>query len=92
MQKFQEMGSVNISSTRLVNLSKPIPNTFNRILTQTNTNTTQVIKRHFNICEISTVQKRNAPKKELEGCRTVIFIHLNQENEYQVQHIVCVFI
>ena len=55
-------------------------------------NTTQVIKRFFNICEISTVQKRNARKKGLEGYRTVIFIHLNQENEYQVQHIKCTFI
>ena len=55
-------------------------------------NTTQVIKRYFNICEISTVKKRNAQKQGLEGYRTVIFIHLNQENEYQVQHIKCVFI
>ena len=31
MQMFQEMGLVNISSTRPVNLSKPIPNTFNKI-------------------------------------------------------------
>ena len=50
-------------------------------------NITQVIKRYFNICEISTVQKRNARKNGLEGYRTVIFIHLNQENVYQVQHI-----
>ena len=50
-------------------------------------NTTQVTKRYFNICEISTVQKRNARKNGLEGYRTVIFIHLNQENVYQVQHI-----
>ena len=55
-------------------------------------NTTQVIKRYFNICEISTVQKRNARKNGLEGYRTVIFIHLNQENVYQVQHIRYVFI
>ena len=55
-------------------------------------NTTQVIKRYFNICEISTVQKRNARKKGLENYRTVIFIHLHQENEYQAQHIKCVFI
>ena len=55
-------------------------------------NTTQVIKRYFKICEISTVQKRNARKNGLEGYRTVIFIHLNQENVYQVQHIKCVFI
>ena len=47
-------------------------------------NTTQVIKRYFNICEISTVQKRNARKNGLEGYRTVIFIHFNQENVYQV--------
>ena len=55
-------------------------------------NTTQVIKRYFSICEISTVQKRNAQKKGLEGYRTVIFINLNEENEYQVQHIKCLFI
>ena len=55
-------------------------------------NTTQVIKRFFNICEISTVQKRNARKKGLEGYRAVIFVQLNQENEYQVRHIKCVFI
>ena len=55
-------------------------------------NTTHVIKRYFNICEISTVQKRNARKKGLEGYRGVIFIHLNQENEYQVRHIKYAFI
>ena len=46
-------------------------------------NTPQVIKRYFNICEISTKQKCNARKKGLEEYRAVIFVHLNQENEYK---------
>ena len=34
MEKFQETGLTNASSTRPVNLNKPIPNTFKKISTQ----------------------------------------------------------
>ena len=39
------------------------------------------------------MQKRNARKKGLQGYRTLkhsFCIHINQENEYQIQYIKCI--
>ena len=67
MQKFQKMGLGSTSSTRPKNLNKPIPVYLKRFELERMLNTNQVIKRYFNISEISTTQKRNARKKGLEG-------------------------
>ena len=66
IQQFQETGLANAFSTRPVNLNKPIPIYLRIFELKRILNTTQVIKRYFNIWEISTTQKRNARKKGLE--------------------------